>query len=45
MAIFGNFVNRSLVLMHKLCGGKVPVFHNAIIDADDKQLMEDIQSA
>lgn len=45
VAIFGNFVNRSLVLMHKLCGGKVPVFHNAIIDADDKQLMEDIQSA
>ena len=45
VAIFGNFVNRSLVLMHKLCGGKVPVFHNAIIDADDKQLMEDIQSS
>ncbi|HTN05248.1 methionine--tRNA ligase [Agriterribacter sp.] len=45
VAIFGNFVNRSLVLMHKLCGGKVPVFHNAIIDADDKQLMDDIQSA
>ncbi|HRO47597.1 methionine--tRNA ligase [Agriterribacter sp.] len=45
VAIFGNFVNRSLVLMHKLCGGKVPVFHNAVIDADDKQLMEDIQSA
>ncbi len=45
VAIFGNFVNRSLVLMHKLCGGKVPPFHNAIIDADDKQLMEDIGAA
>ena len=45
VAIFGNFVNRSLVLMHKLCGGKVPSFHNTIIDADDKQLMEDIQAA
>lgn len=45
VAIFGNFVNRSLVLMHKLCGGKVPPFHNAIIDADDKQLMEDIKAA
>lgn len=45
VAIFGNFVNRSLVLMHKLCGGKVPVFHNAIIDADDKSLMDDIRSS
>ncbi|HRQ50854.1 MAG TPA: methionine--tRNA ligase [Agriterribacter sp.] len=45
VAIFGNFVNRSLVLMHRLCGGKVPVFHNAVMDAEDKQLMEDIQSA
>lgn len=45
VAIFGNFVNRSLVLMHKLCGGKVPPFHNAIVDADDKQLMEDIATA
>lgn len=45
VAIFGNFVNRSLVLMHKLCGGKVPVFHNAITDAEDKQLMDDIKSA
>ena len=45
VSIFGNFVNRSLVLMHKLCAGKVPPFHNAIIDADDKQLMEDIHAA
>lgn len=45
VSIFGNFVNRSLVLMHKLCGGKVPPFHNAIIDGDDKQLMEDIKAA
>ncbi len=42
VAIFGNFVNRSLVLMHRLCDGKVPPFHNAIADADDKQLMDDI---
>lgn len=45
VAIFGNFVNRSLVLMHKLCGGKVPRFHNDIIDDDDKQLMDDIRAA
>lgn len=45
VAIFGNFVNRSLVLMHRLCGGKVPPFHNAIADAEDKQLMDDIGAA
>lgn len=39
---FGNFVNRSMVLMHKLCGGKVPVFHNEKIDDTDKQLIQDI---
>ncbi|MCG2616505.1 methionine--tRNA ligase [Terrimonas sp. NA20] len=39
---FGNFENRTLVLMHKLCGGKVPVFHNELIDDDDKQLITDI---
>lgn len=43
--ILGNFVNRSFVLMHKLCGGKVPKFHNDIIDEDDKQLVLDIQNA
>lgn len=45
VSIFGNFVNRSLVLMHRLCGGKVPPFHNAIADAEDKQLMDDIRAA
>ncbi len=40
--IFGNFVNRTFVLMHKLCGGKVPVFHNDLIDDLDKQLITDI---
>jgi len=42
VAVFGNFVNRTFVLMHKLCGGKVPVFHNDIIDEKDKQLLQDI---
>lgn len=41
---FGNFENRTLVLMHKLCGGKVPQFHNDIIDDDDKQLISDISN-
>ena len=42
VAVFGNFVNRAFVLMHKLCGGKVPVFHNDIIDDADRQLLTDI---
>lgn len=43
VSIFGNFVNRTFVLMHKLCKGKVPPFHNDIVDEADKQLMLDIQ--
>ncbi len=43
--IFGNFVNRTYVLMHKLCGGKVPAFHNDIIDDADKQLILDIKAS
>ncbi len=45
VSIFGNFVNRTFVLMHKLCKGKVPVFHNDIIDDKDKQLIVDIKLA
>lgn len=44
-SIFGNFVNRTFVLMHKLCSGKVPVFHNDIIDDKDKQIILDIKAA
>ncbi len=42
--IFGNFVNRTFVLMHKLCGGKVPKLHQDILDDNDKLLMADIES-
>ena len=45
VSIFGNFVNRTFVLMHKLCNGKVPVFHNDIMNELDKQLIADIASA
>jgi methionyl-tRNA synthetase len=45
VSIFGNFVNRTWVLMHKLCKGKVPAFHNELIDELDKQLIADIASA
>lgn len=45
VSIFGNFVNRTFVLMHKLCNGKVPPFHNENADELDKQLIADIASA
>lgn len=44
-AIFGNFVNRTFVLMHKLCGGKVPKLHTNILDVLDRQLIADIEAA
>ena len=45
VSIFGNFVNRTWVLMHKLCGSKVPKLHEDILDEKDKALIEDIQNA
>lgn len=45
VSIFGNFVNRTFVLMHKLCGGKVPKLHTEILDDTDKQMIADIQEA
>ena len=45
VSIFGNYVNRTFVLMHKLCKGKVPKFHNELIDDIDKQLIVDIAAA
>jgi methionyl-tRNA synthetase len=44
VAIFGNFVNRALVLMHKLCKGKVPPLHVDILDDSDKKMFEEIQN-
>ncbi|HUZ57646.1 MAG TPA: methionine--tRNA ligase [Hanamia sp.] len=43
VAIFGNFVNRTFVLMHKLCKGKVPRVHNAILDDADRKMIEDFK--
>ena len=42
--IFGNFVNRTWVLMHKLCGGKVPQLHEELLGVEDQQLVEDIKA-
>ena len=40
--VFGNFVNRAFVLMHKLCKGKVPPLHADILDDADKNLFAEI---
>jgi methionyl-tRNA synthetase len=45
VAIFGNFINRTFVLMHKLTNGKVPKFHNEIADKKDNDLIEEITTA
>jgi methionyl-tRNA synthetase len=45
VSIFGNFVNRTFVLMHKLCKGKVPPLHNAQIDEADTKMAEAIKDA
>jgi methionyl-tRNA synthetase len=43
VAILGNFVNRTFVLMHKLCKGKVPPPHNNILDDADKKMIEEFK--
>ncbi len=43
--IFGNFVNRAFVLMHKLCSGKVPPLHASVLDDKDTALINDIEAA
>ncbi|MBC7903026.1 MAG: methionine--tRNA ligase, partial [Gemmatimonadaceae bacterium] len=41
--VFGNFVNRTFVLMHKLTKGKVPPLHLDITDATDAAVLKDIE--
>ncbi len=45
VSIFGNFINRTWVLMHKLCGGKVPKLHEELIDETDRELVTAIQNS
>ncbi|MEO5684979.1 MAG: methionine--tRNA ligase [Chitinophagaceae bacterium] len=45
VAIFGNFVNRAFVLMHKLCNGKVPPLHTNSLDDKDAGILKDIKEA
>jgi methionyl-tRNA synthetase len=42
VSIFGNFVNRTFVLMHKLCNGKVPKLHEPVWDDTDRALAKEI---
>jgi methionyl-tRNA synthetase len=42
---FGNFINRAMVLMHKLCGGKVPRLHEAYMNDDDREMLNEFVPA
>jgi methionyl-tRNA synthetase len=44
VSVFGNFVNRAMVMMHKLCKGKVPPLHVAVMDDTDKAMIRDIEA-
>ncbi len=41
---FGNFVNRTFVLMHKLCNGKVPPLHTERLDDVDREMIIAIEA-
>jgi methionyl-tRNA synthetase len=43
--IFGNFINRTFVLMHKLCKGKVPPLHTDVTDDADNNMFAEIENA
>jgi methionyl-tRNA synthetase len=43
--IFGNFVNRTFVMMHKLCKGKVPPLHAQVMDDTDRAIIRDIENS
>jgi methionyl-tRNA synthetase len=44
VAIFGNFINRTFVLMHKLCKSKVPPLHESLLDGNDRMLISAIDT-
>jgi len=45
VSIFGNFINRTWVLMHKLCNSKVPRLHSDVLDENDKAITNEIESS
>ncbi|NCI47306.1 methionine--tRNA ligase [Sediminibacterium soli] len=44
VSIFGNFINRSMVLMHKLCKGKVPKLHEEALGELDRNVIGEIRA-
>ena len=45
VSILGNFINRSLVLMHKLCKGKVPPLHMESLTETDRAMLDSFSGA
>jgi methionyl-tRNA synthetase len=43
VSIFANFINRTWVLMHKLCNGKVPPIHQDLLDSEDLAIMQAVK--
>ncbi|MGN6419707.1 MAG: methionine--tRNA ligase [Pseudobacter sp.] len=43
VASFGNFENRAFVLMHKLCGGKVPPLHADALTKEDEDMLAEFE--
>lgn len=41
--ILGNFINRTIVLTHKLTQGKIPAYHTDIEDSIDQEIIESIR--
>lgn len=45
VSILGNYINRCLVLMHKLCKGKVPPLHEASLTEEDRYAIQEMPRA
>ena len=45
VSIFANFVNRTWVLMHKLCKGKVPPIHTEFLDDEDQAILISVKES
>lgn len=43
VAVFGNYINRTFVLMHKLCNGKVPKLHEEVMDDVDREMIRQFE--
>ncbi len=39
VSVFANFINRAMVLMHKLTNGKVPRLHEDLLDDKDRNML------